>query len=111
MSIVLRFAASLALAACAWNAAAQTFEVPRELWDRPRTGSAILSEPRLKEAVSTAIARPEAQILIHHSPGQESLMQAEELRSWLGALAIDTRRMALRGYRTAGATLALEIVP
>ena len=90
---------------------AQTFEVPAELWDRPRTARAVLDQDNVKRAVAAALAQPEAQIVIHHSPGQEPLVQAEELRSWLAALAIDSRRTVLRGDAAPGATITLEITP
>lgn len=90
---------------------AQTFVVPAELWDRPRTGRAVLDQENVRRAVAAALAKPEAQIVIHHSPGQEPLVQAEELRSWLTALAIDSRRTSLRADAAPGANLTLEITP
>ena len=97
------------VAACA--AFAQSFVVPPELWDRPRTARAVLDQPSVKSAVATALARPEAQIVIHHAAGQEPLVQAEELRSWLAALAIDSRRTVLRADAAPGAPITLEITP
>ena len=103
------FVGVYAAAACA--AYAQTIEVAPELWDRPRTGSALLAQDSVKSAVLAALARPEAQIVIHHSAGQDPQVQAEELRSWLGALAIDTRRIALRSDLGPGAAIKIEILP
>ena len=57
------------------------------------------------------LVKPEAEIIIHHSPGQEPLVQAEELRSWLAALAIDSRRTVLRADAAPGANLKLEVTP
>ena len=98
-------------AAAAFQAPAQTIDIAPELWDRPRTGGALLAHESVKGAVRAALAKPEAQIVIHHSAGQEPLVQAEELRSWLGALAIDTRRIALRSDLEPGAALKIEILP
>lgn len=92
-------------------ARAQTFEVPPELWDRPRTARAVLDQDNVRRAVTAALAKPEAQIVIHHSPGQEPLVQAEELRSWLAALAIDSGRTLLRADAAPGASITLEITP
>ena len=99
----------VALAAC--PAFAQTFEVPAELWDRPRTARAVLQQDSVRRAVGAALAKPEAQIVIHHGAGQEPLVQAEELRSWLAALAIDSRRTLLRADAAPGAPITLEIAP
>jgi hypothetical protein len=88
----------------------QSAEVPREFWDRPRTSRAVLEQQNVKDVVLAALAKPESQIVIHHATGQEPLVQAEELRSWLGALAIDPRRIALRDDLGASAPLRIELV-
>jgi hypothetical protein len=99
------------LALCAFAAFAQTHEVPAELWDRPRTANAIAAEESVKRAVAAVLDKPEAQLVIHHAAAQEALLQAEELKSWLGALAIDTRRIALRNDLAPGAPVRIEVVP
>jgi hypothetical protein len=101
----------LAAALLASQALAQSFEVPPELWDRPRTARAVLDQENVRRAVGAALAKPETQIVIHHSAGQEPLVQAEELRSWLAALAIDSRRTILRADAAPGAPITLEIAP
>jgi hypothetical protein len=100
------------LVSCCWGGAfAQTGEVPPDFWDRPRTAGALLSNESVKSMVSAALAQPDAQLVIHHGRGQEPQIQAEELRSWLGALAIDTRRIVLRNDLGAGASIKMELVP
>lgn len=110
--MIARAIASLALCASSSAALAQNaFEVSPELWDRPRSGASVAAEENVKRAVAAALAEPEARIVIHHSAGQEQALQAEELRSWLGALAIDTRRIALRGDLPAGTHVRIEVMP
>jgi hypothetical protein len=99
------------VALLASQALAQSFDVPAELWDRPRTARAVLEQESVKRAMGAALAKPEAQIVIHHGAGQEPLVQAEELRSWLAALAIDSRRTILRADAAPGAPITLEIAP
>lgn len=111
MDPVLRSLVIVAMSGCPVAALAQTHDVPPELWDRPRTGGAVLGQESVKRAVVAALAQPGAQLVIHHGTGQEPLLQAEELRSWLGALAIDTRRIVLRSDLGPGAALKIEIVP
>ena len=91
-------------------AAGQTHDVSAELWDRPRSAAAISGEEGIKRAVAALVAQPEARLVIHHAAGQEPLLQAEELKSWLGALAIDTRRIVLRNDLAAGSPLRIEVV-
>ena len=97
----------LLVAPPAWG---QAVEVPPELWDRPRTGAAVLAQEPVKRAVIQALAKPDAQIVIHHGAGQETLVQAEELKSWLAALAVDPRRVSLRGGGAAGAPMRIEVI-
>jgi hypothetical protein len=89
---------------------AQAADVPPDLWDRPRTGALVLGHESLKRVVVAALAEPDARIVIHHPAGQEPQIQAEELRSWLGALAIDPRRIVLRGDLGSGTTMKMELV-
>jgi hypothetical protein len=90
--------------------AAQTFVVPPELWDRPRSGRAILESPAVRQAVGAWLAQPGARFVLHHGAGQDSLLAAEELRSWLAALAIEPARIALRNDLAAGEPLRIDIL-
>jgi hypothetical protein len=100
-----------ALALCASSSYGQTYDVPRELWDRPRTASAILGQASIKASASALLAQPDSRLVIHHAQEQELALHAEELKSWLAALAIDARRVVLRGDLAAGAPLRLEVIP
>jgi hypothetical protein len=71
----------------------------------------VLEQENVKRAVILVLEKPEAQMVIHHATAQEPLLQAEELRSWLAALGVDSRRIALRSDGAAGAPMRIEIVP
>jgi hypothetical protein len=90
---------------------AQTYDVAPELWDRPRTGNAVLAQESVKRAVAALIEKADARAVIHHSAAQEPELQAEELKTWLAALAIDSRRIALRGDLAAGTPIRIEVIP
>ena len=103
----------VSVAFAAWMpvvATAQTFLVPPELWDRPRSGRDVLEQPAIRQAVNAWLAQPGARLLIRHGPGQESALAAEELRSWLAALAVEPGRVALRGDLKPAEQLRIEIV-
>ena len=100
-----------ALAACCWTAYAQTYDVAPELWDRPRSAEVVRAQESVKRAVTELLANPDAQLVIHHARSQEPELQAEELRSWLVALAIDSRRIALRADLDRGAPIKIEVNP
>jgi hypothetical protein len=107
---VIRFLLGMGWWAAAVAAAAQTFAVPPELWDRPRSGKAILEQPAIRQAVNACLAQPGARLVVHHAAGQEGLLAAEELRSWLIALAVDAGRISLRGGLASKEPMRLEVV-
>jgi hypothetical protein len=109
MSTVTRWLPAAFLLAAALPAAAQSFAVPADLWDRPRTGAAMLEQPVLRQAVAAAMAAPEAAIVIHHAADGEAAVQAEELRAWLMALALDASRIRLAGDRKPREALVVEV--
>lgn len=83
------------LAVPAAGHAADGLTVQSELWDRPRTAKLVAEQPAVKQSVSAYLAQPAAQLAIHHGLGQDALLQAEELRAWLMALAVDDARIRL----------------
>jgi hypothetical protein len=108
---MIRFALCAGMALATFAVAAQTFVVPPELWDRPRSGRAVLEQPAVRQAVSAWLALPGARLVVHHGSGQESLLAAEELRAWLAALAIEPARISLRNDLKPLESLRLEVVP
>ncbi len=85
----------LLLTAAAGVRAAEIFTVAPDLWDRPRSARAVLDQPAVRQALGQYLAQPAARLVIHHGYGQDPLLQAEELRMWLMALAIDGARVSL----------------
>jgi len=94
----------------ALQANAQSFVVPPELWDRPRSAAAVMERPAVRQAVAAWLAQPAARLLVRHGPGQESLLQAEEIRAWLIALALEAERVTLRNDLQAPASIQLEVI-
>ena len=111
MNFVSRLCLTAAFCVYAGASIAHAEDLAPEVWDRPRTANAILAQDSIKRTVAALLARPDARLVIHHARAQEPELQAEELRSWLAALAIDSRRIALRGDLAAGAPIRMEVVP
>ncbi len=111
-SALVRLALPCLLALLAGPAlAAQRCQVPPELWDKPRSGRALAANPALKPCLEQAALRPSARVVIRHGSRGEAPLQAEELKGWLAALAIDPARIALAGDLGPGDELALEVAP
>lgn len=87
---------------------AQAADLAPELWDRPRSAQAVMAQPAVRQAVAAYQASSAARIVIIHGPRQEAQLQAEELRAWLVALAVDSARLQLRADPMA-AVLRLEV--
>lgn len=76
-------------------ARAERSTLPAELWEQPRSGSLVMAQPVLQHGVEKLLAHPAARLHIHHGASDESISQAEELRAWLIALAVDSKRIEL----------------
>jgi hypothetical protein len=70
--------------------------VSPELWDRPRSAAAVMVQDTVRQAVAAYHARTGSRLVIVHGGRQEAQLQAEELRAWLVALAVDSARLLLR---------------
>ena len=77
------------------SAAAQAFDVPSELWLKPRSGQAVRDNVQLSKAFEFYFQLAQPRVRLHHHKRDESSAQAEELRGWLIALGIDARRIEL----------------
>jgi hypothetical protein len=100
------------LIAVLWFAAAgnaSSADLPPELWDRPRSAQAVMAQPAVRQAVAALQSRSDARLLIVHGTRPEAQLQAEELRAWLVALAVESARLLLRADASA-ATIRLELI-
>lgn len=84
--------AALALVSLPAGAAA----IAPELWDRPRSAQAVMAQPAVRQAVAAYQGKGSARIVIVHGTRQDAQLQAEELRAWLIALAVESSRLQLR---------------
>lgn len=80
----------------------QAAEIAPELWDRPRSAQAVMAAPAIRQAVAAWQQNAAARIMIVHGVRPEAQAQAEELRAWLVALAVDGARVFLRADPAAG---------
>ena len=104
-----RLSLVVACTALAHSARGESFQVPAELWDRPRTGQLVLAVPAVREALIALEAAPEAKLTVRHPPGTESAAQAEELRAWLVAHAVEPARIVVRADLQPRQALQLDV--
>lgn len=68
-----------------------------------------MAQPAVRQAVLSLQSRSDARLQIVHGTRPEAQLQAEELRAWLVALAVEGTRLQLRAD-PAAATIRLELV-
>ena len=88
----------------------ESFQVPPELWDRPRTGQVVLAVPAIRQSVNALLASPQAKLAVRHPPGVESAALAEELRAWLVAHAVEPARILVRADLQARQAMQLDVL-
>jgi len=101
--------ALLAVLAWAAQAAAQSCEVPASLWERPRSGVAVLAQQPVRDCMQAHLALPGSRLVIHHGKTDEVALQAAELRYWLIALAADGGRIELKDDLPANESIRIEV--
>lgn len=83
--------------------------VPAELWLLPRSGGIMAQQPEIRRVVEGYLAHPNIRLIIHLGIRDEDAVYAEELRSWLLALAVEPARIELRNDLAANSPLTIEI--
>jgi hypothetical protein len=100
----------LLAAAASGQAFAESCVVPQELWAQPRTGVLIRAQPDLRECVRGYLADPSSRLVIHCGAGEEVALQAEELRAWLVALAVEAERVELARDQDGSGQMSIELI-
>jgi hypothetical protein len=83
--------------------------VTEDLWDRPRQGSRMLALP-LQPCIEALQRQPASSLVVHYPDGADSVLYADELRTWLIALGISGARIRLVPDARTGATV-LDVQP
>lgn len=78
-------------------------------WARPRSGESLVGMPALADTVRDYLASSNGRISIRHPPGEEGVLWAEELRSWLVALGVPSADIALSPESTRFDAIELAI--
>jgi hypothetical protein len=100
---------SATLPEAAYAEDSESFQVPAELWDRPRSGRVVIAVPAVRHALKSLLDNPGTKLAVRHPPDLEPTLQAEELRAWLVAHALEPARIVLRADLQSRQLLQLEI--
>ncbi len=100
-------AACLLLLATPLYAATAPLLLDASAWARPRSGQALLQMPVLRQAV--AALGQDGRLVIHHPPGEDGVVWADQLAHWLVALGVPSGRIASVGDGGRDDALLLQI--
>lgn len=98
----LLFAASALAETSRWQLSADT-------WSRPRDGQAVAQMAPLPEVVAHWAKADGQRLIIRYPGGEEGLLWAHELRSWLVALGIPLERQELLAGSQQAGRIELEL--
>lgn len=70
-------------------------EITSSEWARPRDGEGITRLPGLQEVVQALLGWRDGRIVVRYPGGEEGILWAEELRSWLVTLGIASSQIEL----------------
>ena len=82
-------------------------------WARPRSGESLVQMPALQRTVRDYLSQSDERgqrILIRHPRGEEGVLWAEELRSWLVALGIPSAAIAVTPTSTRIDSIELAVL-
>lgn len=100
------------LAGALWGGVASVqagqWSVPADFWFTPRSAQSVLQQPDIRAAVTDFLQQPGSVLRLHHAPGDESALQADELRYWLMALGLDGKRIQLQADLSPNQPIQLE---
>lgn len=77
----------------AFEAYGETWEISALEWARPRHGDWLVRQPALAAALERIQQNPEVRLQIRFPGGDEGVLWAEELHSWLVALGLESDRI------------------
>lgn len=75
--------------------AADEWSIAVDDWLRPRSGESVLQMPGLAAAIRAWQSTPDAVVVIRYPGGEEGVLWAEELRSWLVGLGVPSSAVQL----------------
>ena len=90
-------------------AAEQQWQLGADTWSRPRDGRAVAQMEPLAKAVSHWSQDTAGHLIIRYPGGEEGLLWAHELRSWLVALGVPSQKLELLAGSQQADRIELEL--
>ncbi|MGM0593306.1 MAG: hypothetical protein ACQETD_02120 [Pseudomonadota bacterium] len=89
---------------------AESWSISASEWARPRHGDWLVRQPALVATVEQLQAQPTAFVQLRYPGGDEGVLWAEELHSWLVALGVGSDRIDVVPGSGAADRIELRVV-
>lgn len=90
-------------------ASAESWNLDREAWSRPRSGEVVRDMPPVAAAVRALQAETGQRLTLLYPGGESGELWAAELRDWLIALGVDADAVTVRPGAPESDTLLLRV--
>lgn len=77
----------------AFEAFGESWDISAVEWARPRHGDWLVRQPAMVAAIDQLQQTPASRLQIRYPGGDEGVLWAEELQSWLVALGVESDRI------------------
>jgi len=98
------------LCCCPAGAEEKLWSLSADTWAQPRDGRSVAQMVPLPEVVAAWSSQPGQRLVVRYAGGEEGLMWAHELRSWLIALGIPSGDQELVAGSHQADRIELELV-
>lgn len=88
----------------------ESWEITAQEWARPRHGEWLIHQPALRGAISQLQQLPQSRLQLRYPGGDEGVLWAEELQSWLVALGLASVRIELVPGSSRADLIQLDVV-
>lgn len=88
-----------------------SWQLSAQEWARPRHGDWLAHQPALAGAIDQLQQHPQSRLQIRYPGGDEGVLWAEELQSWMVALGLASNRIELVPGSGKADLIQLSIVP
>lgn len=87
---------------------AQTLILTEQQWAAPRQARTLVRLPGFGELMTALERQPQGALIVRHGNGEDALLWAEELRTWLVALGTPAVRVVLERDSDLNRQLVIE---
>ena len=80
-------------------------------WSVPKKATTLLAMPAIKNSMDKMKSNVQSRLQIKYPGGDEGTLWVNELRSWLVALGLSSKRIKLEPGSAISTTIELEVIP